>query len=258
MKTRTLLLSACLVFFASVLFAASPNQVEITTTEIDFGIGRIFINGRNFTLAIPTVKLADTSLQVLSSTDTRIDAMLPPGVGPGSYVLTVARPGNSPNDSATFDVTLGAVGPQGPKGDTGPQGPQGPKGDKGDKGETGAQGPAGPAGPSAPGSLDPTLIATLRWDLPFGPFAVGSSPRGVAFDGTSIWVANESSNNVTKLRASDGMVLGTYNVGRDPGSITFDGNNIWVTNYGSGNLMKLKPADGSTIGTFPLSGHINP
>jgi len=63
---------------------------------------------------------------------------------------------------------------------------------------------------------------------------------------------------VTKLRASDGMLLGTYNVGRDPGSITFDGSNIWVTNYGSENLMKLKPADGSTIGIFPLSGHVNP
>ena len=62
----------------------------------------------------------------------------------------------------------------------------------------------------------------------------------------------------TKLRASDGTVVGAYNVGRDPAEITFDGSNIWVINYGSGNLMKIKPADGSTIGTFTLAGHANP
>src|SRR2546428_3684141 len=169
MKSRTLLLSICLALFASALLANSPDKVEIISTETDFGIGRIYIRGRNFTLGVPTVKLSDTSLTVLSSTDTRIDAMLPPGVSPGSYVLTVSRPGNSPNDIDTFDITLGAVGPQGPKGDKGDPGAQGPpgaKGDKGDKGETGAQGPAGPAGTGNGNatSLDPTLVATLRWD----------------------------------------------------------------------------------------------
>src|SRR5438128_7595507 len=108
MKERVL--TVALLLLASLVYADSPRRVEISSTEIDFGIGRIFINGRNFTLEIPTVKLADTPLTILTSTDTRIDAMLPAGVAPGSYVLTVARPGNSPNDSATFDITLGAVG----------------------------------------------------------------------------------------------------------------------------------------------------
>jgi DNA-binding beta-propeller fold protein YncE len=31
----------------------------------------------------------------------------------------------------------------------------------------------------------------------------------VAFDGTNIWVANTHSNNVTKLLASTGTVVGT-------------------------------------------------
>jgi DNA-binding beta-propeller fold protein YncE len=74
----------------------------------------------------------------------------------------------------------------------------------------------------------------------------------------NIWVTDYGDNKVTKLGASDGMVLGTYNVGRDPGEITFDGSNIWVTNYGSGNLVKIKPADGTTIATLTLSGHVNP
>jgi len=39
-------------------------------------------------------------------------------------------------------------------------------------------------------------------------FPVGAGPSGLAFDGANIWTANISSNNVTKLRASDGTLLG--------------------------------------------------
>ena len=45
---------------------------------------------------------------------------------------------------------------------------------------------------------------------------MGSEPYGIAFDGANIWVANYGSNNVTKLRASDGAVLGTFAVGTNP------------------------------------------
>ncbi len=63
-----------------------------------------------------------------------------------------------------------------------------------------------------------------------GTFTVGKVPGGVAFDGVNIWVTNENSNNVTKLRASDGAVLGTFSVGTLPLQVAFDGANIWVTN----------------------------
>src|SRR5512139_2211454 len=55
-------------------------------------------------------------------------------------------------------------------------------------------------------------LALLRW---YGAiqtgyqFKVGTSPMGIAFDGANIWVANSGSNNVTKLRASDGAHLGS-------------------------------------------------
>jgi DNA-binding beta-propeller fold protein YncE len=69
-------------------------------------------------------------------------------------------------------------------------------------------------------------------------FAVGSSPYGIAFDGANIWVANTDSNNVTKLRAGDGTVLGTYAAGNVPSGIAFDGANIWVANSGGSTVCK--------------------
>src|SRR5574337_1001960 len=59
-------------------------------------------------------------------------------------------------------------------------------------------------------------------------FPVGTYPCGIAFDGTNIWVANTNSNSVTRLRTSDGTVLGTYAIGLDPRGVVYDGANIWV------------------------------
>jgi len=64
-------------------------------------------------------------------------------------------------------------------------------------------------------------------------------PTGVAFDGANIWVANSGSNNVMKLRASDGVLQGTFAVGSSPTGVAFDGANIWVANYSSANVTKL-------------------
>lgn len=69
-----------------------------------------------------------------------------------------------------------------------------------------------------------------------GSFSVGQNPVAVAFDGTNIWVGN--SQGVTKLRASDGAVLGTFTT-EAPYSLAFDGANIWVTNYGNATVSKM-------------------
>jgi hypothetical protein len=70
-------------------------------------------------------------------------------------------------------------------------------------------------------------------------FDVEKFPIGVVSDGTNIWVANGMSSTVTKLRASDGTVLGTFPVGKFPNGVAFDGTNIWVANGESNNVMKL-------------------
>ena len=94
-------------------------------------------------------------------------------------------------------------------------------------------------------------------------YTVGYNPTGICFDGTNVWVVWR--NNITKLRANDGSILGNFGVLTNPFSgICFDGTNIWVTNGGNninssvpemGNTVtKLNGNDGSILGTYPVGG----
>lgn len=81
---------------------------------------------------------------------------------------------------------------------------------------------------------NPLKIALLHWYQAntTTSFSVGktenSNPYGIAFDGANIWTAN-SEGTVTKLRASDGKILGNFKVPGSPNFLVFDGANIWVT-----------------------------
>src|SRR5271166_6946625 len=95
-------------------------------------------------------------------------------------------------------------------------------------------------------------LALLRW---YGAnvtasFSVGGG-LGLAFDGSNPWSVNPGTSSVSKLRASDGALLGTFTVGYIPGYAAFDGANIWVTNLGDNTVSKLRASDGATLGTFP-------
>ncbi len=61
----------------------------------------------------------------------------------------------------------------------------------------------------------------------------------MAFDGANIWVTNNGSDTVTKLRASDGDLQGTFTVGDGPRGVAFDGANIWVVNSDDDTVTKL-------------------
>ncbi len=74
------------------------------------------------------------------------------------------------------------------------------------------------------------------------------SPRGIAFDGTHMWVTNFD-HTVTRYRL-DGTQAGTFNVGLSPINMAFDGTNMWVANYGDGTVTKLRASDGKVLGTF--------
>jgi YVTN family beta-propeller protein len=80
-----------------------------------------------------------------------------------------------------------------------------------------------------------------------GTFAAGNDPRGIALEGDSIWVTDLGDNTVRKLRASDGSPLGLYRVGRQPAGIAFDGANIWVAISGSNKVSKLRASEGTAL-----------
>src|SRR5580704_8453014 len=99
---------------------------------------------------------------------------------------------------------------------------------------------------------NPLKIALLHWYLADTStvFPVGNQPYGLCFDGANIWTANFAGNNVTKVRASDGEVLGTFAVGSQPFGVTFDGADIWVSNEKDNSVTKLRASDGKNLGTF--------
>jgi DNA-binding beta-propeller fold protein YncE len=68
---------------------------------------------------------------------------------------------------------------------------------------------------------------------------VGDSPVAVLFDGRSLWVANSASDNVMKLRPSDGAVLATYRTGVSPVALAFDGAKVWVAHSEDGTVKQI-------------------
>ena len=97
-----------------------------------------------------------------------------------------------------------------------------------------------------------TLVPSAAADNLIENFPVGPSPYGMAFDGANIWVANFTGDSVTKLRASDGVILDTIPVGTLPASTAFDGENVWVSIYNDDELAKIRASDDTVLGTFPV------
>ncbi len=86
-----------------------------------------------------------------------------------------------------------------------------------------------------------------------GTFTVGSNPLGIAFDGANMWIANRSSGTVSKLRASDGATLGTFTIGGGPYGVALDGTNIWVG--GDPGVDELRTSDGAILAVYNLGGN---
>ncbi len=75
-----------------------------------------------------------------------------------------------------------------------------------------------------------------------GLTTVGSSPELVESDGADIWVANETSGTVSRVRASDGMLLGTWTGAASATGVLVAMGKILVTGFTSpGNLYMIDP-----------------
>jgi len=87
---------------------------------------------------------------------------------------------------------------------------------------------------------------------------VGRQPEGLVSDGRHVWVANNRSNSVTKIRSADGAVLGEFRVGGGPMGLAWDGAHVWVANHewlqDHSTLMRLDPTDGHVLATLSTPG----
>ncbi len=128
-----------------LILAAVPDS-SVSPTQLT-------IMGENFGTLKPAVTLDSIPLTVVNFGSTSVTALLPAGLTPGSYLLTLQRNGQKQN-TAEFDVALGAIGPKGEKGDPGALGPAGPAGPSGPTGPVGPTGPQGPEGAPGAGASD--------------------------------------------------------------------------------------------------------
>jgi hypothetical protein len=144
---------------APVASADSPRDPVITEARANEAQTILQVVGTSLSGGTPllTIGTQATPLVVTLATPTRIEAMLPPGILPGTYLLTLTfgKEMEKNSDAAgprgdAFWVTLGAQGPTGPQGVAGPAGATGQQGLAGPVGATGPQGPAGPIGATGP------------------------------------------------------------------------------------------------------------
>ena len=72
-----------------------------------------------------------------------------------------------------------------------------------------------------------------------GSFPVADGPNAILFDGENIWVTSDIRNKLTKLRASDGATLFVRDVGDIPRGLAFDGVDVWVSSQLEDTVMRL-------------------
>lgn len=91
-----------------------------------------------------------------------------------------------------------------------------------------------------------------------GLISVGSAPQSVASDGADLWVANFTSNSVSRVRASDGKLLETWTGTTSATGVLVARGLVFVTGSVSpGQLYQIDPTQpagpvtGTPIGNFP-------
>ena len=112
-----------LAITACVSISTQPLAAPVmTSVTVDPGLTTLTVKGTGFGTSGAVLTLGSVgNLRITSQTNTLITAMLPAGVAPGSYLLSLSAGGNS-----EFWLSIGVRGATGPAGPAGPQGPPGP------------------------------------------------------------------------------------------------------------------------------------
>jgi hypothetical protein len=89
---------------------------------------------------------------------------------------------------------------------------------------------------------------------------IDALPQLVECDGTDLWVANQGSGTVSRVRASNGSLVGTFWGATNPTGVLVTYGYIWVTGFTNpGRLHFINPKDstgaigpGFVVGASPL------
>ena len=76
---------------------------------------------------------------------------------------------------------------------------------------------------------------------PIGKIEVGAGPTAIASGFGSIWVVNSDDRSVSRIHASTGDVVSKLTVGTAPYGIATDDRWVWVTNMLDGTLSRIDP-----------------
>jgi DNA-binding beta-propeller fold protein YncE len=92
------------------------------------------------------------------------------------------------------------------------------------------------------------------------PTTVGTSPRQVKSDGADLWVANDGSATVSRVRASDGRLLETWTGASSTAGVLLAMGSVFLTGVTSpGKLYKIDPTQpAGTVATLTSGLGVSP
>lgn len=105
-------------------------------------------------------------------------------------------------------------------------------------------------GPARLHRVSPSSLASVAsWPLP------GRRPRGVAWDGQRVWVADRDAGRLVAFEPERGQTLAAAPApGLSPTGLAWDGAALWVADAGAGRLFRWDPATGALTGIAAVDG----
>jgi streptogramin lyase len=78
--------------------------------------------------------------------------------------------------------------------------------------------------------------------------APGTSPSGLAWDGTHLWLADDGTDTIYKLDSSNGSVLSSFkSPGSEPRGLVWNGTHLWHADNATRKLHQLDGATGAVL-----------
>jgi YVTN family beta-propeller protein len=96
-----------------------------------------------------------------------------------------------------------------------------------------------------------TVTRIKRLDSATTTITVGTGPCGVGVDETYVWVSNEGSNSVTRIKKLD-LTTNTIPVGAAPYGLAVDETSVWVVSESANNITRIQKSNLNTT-TIPVA-----